>query len=80
MAVERVEVKSVVKSRGNLYHVPLRQWRKWDGRARQLFNEVYSSMVGNQWLFLHPEQEKVSRRLWKTTAWNAAWTAASAAT
>jgi hypothetical protein len=77
MAYEEVQIESM-KSRGNLYHVPLKKWRKWDARARQVFNEVYSAMVGNQTLFLHPEQDKISRRLWKTTAWNAAWIAADA--
>lgn len=78
MSIEKVEVKGVAKSRSNLYHVPLKQWTKWGPAARQVFNEVYSSMVNNQWLFLHPKQEKASRSHWKTTAWNAAWTAASA--
>lgn len=79
MAIERVEVKGVKESRANLYRVPVKQWDKWSAVGRQVFNEVYSSMVGNQWLFLHPKQEKMSRSHWKTTAWNAAWTAASAA-
>ena len=78
MAIEKVEVKNITKSRSNVYRVPSRQWDKWDAMGRQIFNEVYSSMVGNQWLFLHPEQEKMSRSHWRTTAWNAAWTAASA--
>jgi hypothetical protein len=77
MAVERVEVKST-KSRRNVYHVPQKQWDKWSAAGRQVFNEVYSAMVGSQWVFLHPKQEKMSRSHWKTTAWNAAWTAASA--
>lgn len=76
--VEQVDV-SFRSSRANLYHVPMKQWRKWSAGARQVFNEVYSSMTGNQWLFLHPKQEKLSRSHWKTTAWNAAWTAAGAA-
>lgn len=78
MAVEQVEVKGITKSRSNLYHVPERQWKKWPPSARQVFNDVYSSMVNNQHLFLHPKQEKASRSHWKTTAWNAAWTAAGA--
>lgn len=77
MAIEKVEVKSV-KSRANIYRVPDRQWRKWSALGRQVFNEVYSSMVKGQWIFLHPKQEKMSRSHWKTTAWNAAWTAADA--
>jgi hypothetical protein len=76
--MEDIEIK-VTKSRGNVYHVPLKQWRRWGSGARQVFNEVYSSMVRNQDLFCHPEHQPVSKRLWKTTAWNAAWIAASAA-
>lgn len=77
MSVEKVEVK-YMRSRGNLYHVPVEQWRKWGAGARQVFNEVYSAMVGSRGLFLHPEQEEPSRSHWRTMAWNAAWTAASA--
>lgn len=77
MAMEKVEV-SYMRSRSNLYGVPAKQWVKWGAQARQVFNEVYSSMVRNQYLFLHPDQVKLSRSHWKTTAWNAAWTAASA--
>jgi hypothetical protein len=79
MAVERVELKGVMESRGNLYHVPVRQWRKWPAKCRQVFNEVYSTMSRNQDTFLHPQQDKISKRMWKTTAWNAAWIAADAA-
>lgn len=79
MAIERIELTGIMRSRANLYHVQKKQWEKWDTRSRQIFNEVYSSMERNQRYFLHPEQDKVSKRLWKTTAWNAAWTAASAA-
>lgn len=78
MAIEQVEVKSM-KSRQNLYHVPVKKWRKWTAQARQVFNEVYSAMTNQQWMFLHPGVEKVSKRMWKTTAWNAAWIAADAA-
>lgn len=77
MAYEEVKITST-KSRSNLYHVPLKKWRKWSALSRQAFNEVYSSMAGNQSLFLHPHQDKISRRLWRTTAWNAAWIAADA--
>lgn len=74
MAIEKVEIKRT-QSRANLYHVPLKQWKRWDAGARQVFNEVYSSMR----LFLHPKQDSPSRSHWKTTCWNAAWIAASAA-
>lgn len=77
MTIEKVEIKST-KSRSNIYRVPMRQWRKWGALGRQVFNEVYSAMAGNQRLFLHQKQEKASRSHWRTTAWNAAWTAADA--
>lgn len=75
--IEKCEV-NYVKSRANLYHVPVKQWKKWTLDARQVFNEVYSSMVKNQVIFNHPRQEKISREHWKTVCWNAAWTAACA--
>ena len=75
--IENVDVKFRV-SRANLYHVPLRQWRKWAPQARQVFNELYSSMIGNQEIFLHPKTEALSRQKWKTVAWNASWIAAGA--
>ena len=79
MAIEKVKLEGIMESRGNLYHVPVKKLRKWGPKSRQVFNEVYSTMSRNQWTFLHPQQEKISKRLWKTTAWNAAWIAADAA-
>lgn len=79
MAIEKVVIEGVMTTRSNIYNVPVKQWVKWGALARQVFNEVYSSMVKNQGLFLHPKQVKASRSHWRTTAWNAAWTAASAA-
>jgi hypothetical protein len=77
MAVEEVEI-SFLWSRRNAYNVPQKAWRSWTPQARQLFNEVYSSMRRNQELFKHPKAEKDSREHWKTVCWNAAWTAAHA--
>ena len=77
MAVEKVEVKSI-KSRRNVFGVPQAKWQEWGTLGRQIFNEVYSAMVKNQRLFIHPKQPPVSRAHWKTTAWNAAWIAADA--
>lgn len=62
--------------RHNRYKVPKRQWRKWCDLSRLTFNEVYGMMVLNQKLFLHPETAKAPKKRWKTTCWNAAWTAA----
>jgi hypothetical protein len=78
MAVEQVEIKDVRETRANVFHVPVKQWRKWGPLGKKVFNEVYSAMAGNQKLFLHPHAEKLSRRMWKTTCWNAAWIAADA--
>jgi hypothetical protein len=78
VAIETVEVQ-FRESRQNLYHVPMRQWRKWTPGARQVFNEVYSAMARGKDNFLHPKAAVPSREHWKTTAWNAAWIAAGAA-
>ena len=78
MATEIVEVKGVEVSGANRYKVPLKKWRKWNATARRVFNETYSAMSSNQYIFLHPQQGKISNRLWRTTAWNAAWIAADA--
>jgi hypothetical protein len=75
--IEKIEV-NFTESRSNIYHVPLKQWRKWGISARQVFNEVYSSMNLGQRNFLHPKTKSLPRSQWKTTCWNAAWTAASA--
>lgn len=78
MAIEVVEVKNVESSGANRYKVPLKKWRKWSATARRVFNETYSAMSSNQYLFLHPQQNRLSNRMWRTTAWNAAWIAADA--
>lgn len=66
-------------SESNNHKVPLKHWRKWTPQARKVFNETYETMLENQGLFLHPKQATVPQAQWKTTAWNAAWTAADAA-
>ena len=73
--VEKFEM-TFVSSRANVFHVPVKQWTKWNEPAKRVFNDVYSSMKQNQSVFKHPKQEKSSREHWKTICWNAAWTAA----
>ena len=75
--MQKFKEKFVV-SRRNLYHVPIEKWKKWSPQGRQVFNEVYSSLLLNQTLYIHPKQAPVSRKHWGTTCWNAAWTAANA--
>lgn len=65
-------------SASNSHKVPLKHWRKWTPQARKVFNETYETMLENQGLFLHPKMATVPQAQWKTTAWNAAWTAADA--
>ncbi len=75
--VEKIELQMVRTAR-NKYKVPLKQWKKWNPDERCRFNEVYSSMILNQRMFLHPKVKTQAPDKWKTTAWNAAWTAPSA--
>lgn len=60
----------------NTYKVPKKKWRKWGPVARDTFNRLYYTMKNNQYIMLHPQQDKITARLWKTTCWNAAWLAA----
>jgi hypothetical protein len=62
----------------NPHKVPQAQWRKWDGRARRMFNSLFSFMMLNQNLFHHPKQALIEEKHWETVAHNAAWTAAEA--
>lgn len=62
----------------NIYKVPKSQWKKWTPHARRVFNYLYDLMLSNQDLFRHPNAPIRDAKLWKTTAWNAAWEAAYA--
>ncbi len=59
----------------NLHKVPQSQWRKWAPLERRLFNELFGAMK-DQALFRHPKAVKIPASQWKTSRWNAAWTAA----
>ena len=59
----------------NPYRVPQKKWRLWNAEAKRTFNAMYELML-DQPIFLHPKAEKQPARYWKTTAWNAAWSAA----
>lgn len=63
----------------NRYGVQKKQWTKFGEVGQRVFNEVYSSMIGNQYLFSHPAAAPVPRAQWRTTCWNAAWVAAAEA-
>lgn len=67
-----------MSSSDNVNKVPLKQWKRWTPAARKVFNETFETMNENQGLFQHPKTAAVPQAQWKTTAWNAAWTAADA--
>ncbi len=60
----------------NTHSCSKRQWKKWSDLQRHVFNETYEIMKDNQCLFQHPGNDPVRDEYWKTTCWNAAWTAA----
>lgn len=62
----------------NIYKVKPRVWKQWSEKAQQVFNSVYKFMMESQGLFLHPKAQRQPDLYWKTTCWNAAWTAADA--
>lgn len=66
-------------TRSNPFKVPVKQWRKWDLKAKGTFNRLFDFMNRNPDLFAHPKAAKVERKYWKTVAWNAAWIAADIA-
>lgn len=61
----------------NAYKVPKKQWRKWSKDAQRVFNRVFS-LMGEVKQYLHPQADTPKREHWRTTRWNAAWTAAQA--
>lgn len=63
----------------NIYKVPVRQWRKWSELARLIFNEMFFTLKENQSVLTHPKTQPISKREWRTQAWNSAWLAADAA-
>lgn len=60
----------------NIYKVSKKQWKKWNPQEQTLFNELHWYMIENQHLFKHPLGAAQVDKIWKTTAWNAAWMAA----
>ena len=64
----------------NQHKVPRAQWKKWGIAQRHVFNDVYGLMMSNPKLYQHPKAAPVEKRHWKTTYWNAAWTAADSLT
>lgn len=62
----------------NKNRVPAKQWRKWSGMARWVFNDTYNFIYNHEREMNHPKQPKHLLLHWKTLAWNAAWIAADA--
>lgn len=63
----------------NKFRVPKKAWGYWTLVARHVFNKTYQTMIESPDVFRHPEDQKteIVPEYWKTTAWNAAWMAAS---
>lgn len=66
----------------NHHNVPTKMWRRWSDVGQFVFNETFETMRSNANLFKHPKDpvQKPVEDHWTTTCWNAAWTAADAAT
>ena len=62
----------------NKHKVPLKKWKNWPDICQRVFNTTYDAMMIDQRIFLHPNAPSHGSNHWKTTAWNAAWTAADA--
>lgn len=62
----------------NTYKVVANKWRNWPDICQRVFNETYGVMFENPRLYAHPKAAQVPDSQWKTTCWNAAWTAADA--
>lgn len=63
----------------NKFRVPIKQWNRWNELGRKTFNFLFEMMKDNQHTFLHPKQEVLSVRKWRTVCWNASWIAADCA-
>jgi hypothetical protein len=62
----------------NAFRVPIKQWRKWSPKAREVFNYMYGLMTANPDIFFHTDQEPIRSEHWHVQCWNAAWIAAYA--
>ncbi len=73
-----VDLKVLARGKGgrNVYKVPVKQWRKWSELARRVFNLHFYELKENQAILTHPKTQQISKREWRTQAWNAAWLAA----
>lgn len=69
---------TVGRETSNVYRVDAKTWGRWGQVARGQFNQLYGLMAGNMSFFVHPKfpMKFVSRFIWKTTAYNAAYMAA----
>ena len=60
----------------NIHKVAKRQWKKWTVDGRNVFNDLYSTSIGDQRIMRHPLTTPIYEPHWKTIAWNHAWLAA----
>jgi hypothetical protein len=70
-------IKELDKKVTNTHRVPSRMWRRWTIVGRHVFNKTYTHMIQNQDVYKHPQAQTIPEEHFKTTAWNAAFQAAS---
>lgn len=71
-------MKRSAASPRNKFGVPKKMWNRWTESGREVFNTVFETMK-RQDLFKHPGAPNLTSSHWFTARWNAAWTAADAA-
>jgi len=60
----------------NIHKVSKRQWKKWTVDGRNVFNDLYSTSLKNEFIMNHPDNILLDDERWVTIAWNHAWLAA----
>lgn len=63
----------------NKYKVPQKQWRKWRGKAQEVFNILYDQYKnGGLAVCIPGAEENLTAKGRTVGAWNMAWLAADA--
>jgi hypothetical protein len=60
----------------NIHKVSKRQWKRWTVDGRNVFNDLYDTVLNGQSIMKHPNHNVVAPNHWETIAWNSAWLAA----
>lgn len=74
--IEQMKIPGTLTA-GNRFKVARKEWSKWTPDGRRLFNYLFHVMSENQRIYTHSKAVQLPKDQWRTTAWNAAWEAAS---